>query len=49
VANTLDSPFIVVFVHERTDELDAGIIVGKDADDIGSLPDPAVEAFDRVC
>ncbi|RAL97338.1 hypothetical protein DOU54_12895 [Agrobacterium sp. MS2] len=38
-----------LFEQERTDEPDDCIVVWKDAHDIGSLLDLAVEALDRVC
>ena len=49
VSAALNRPFIVLFEQQRADETGYGLLVGKDADDIGASLDLAVEAFDRVC
>ena len=48
VAGALDGPFIVLFEQQRADEADDGVVVGEDADDVGSPLDLAVQAFDGV-
>ncbi len=48
VAGPLDGPFIVVFEQQRADETNDGIVVGKDADDLGAPLDLAVETFDWI-
>jgi hypothetical protein len=35
--------------QERADEADNGVIVGEDADDLGTLLDLTVEPLDRIC
>jgi hypothetical protein len=48
VAGSLDSPFIVLFEQQRTDQAHDGFIVGKDADDLCPPLDLAVQSLDRV-
>jgi hypothetical protein len=35
-AGALDGPFVVLFGQVRADEADDGLVVGKDADDVGA-------------
>jgi hypothetical protein len=48
VAGSLNGPFVVLLEQECADEPDDGIVVGKDADDIGAALDLAVETFDGI-
>ena len=49
VAGTLDNPFVVLLEQDRSDEADDGVLIGEDADDLGSPLDLAVKALDQVC
>ena len=48
VSGALDGPFIVLFEQDGADETRDRVFIGKDADDLGSAFDLAVEAFERV-
>ena len=48
VSRSLDCPFVVLFDQDGADQAGDGILVGKDADDVGSPLDPAMKAFERV-
>jgi hypothetical protein len=37
-----------LFEQDRADEADDGVLVGKNADDIGAPLDLAIDAFERV-
>jgi len=45
----LHGPFIVLLEQDGTDQTGDGLVVGEDADDVGSPLDLAIEALDRVC
>jgi hypothetical protein len=47
VAGALDGPFIVLFEQQRANETDDGVVVGEDADDVGSPLDLAVRVRRR--
>src|SRR3954470_21965794 len=44
----LDGPFVVLFEQQRADKPSNGILVRKDADDIGAPLDLAIEALERI-
>jgi len=48
VASALDSPFVVLFEQDGTDEACDGVLVGEDTDDFGAALDLAVEALERI-
>jgi hypothetical protein len=48
VASALNRPLIVLFEQERADEARDRIFVGKNADDIGTALDLAIEPFERI-
>ena len=48
VAGALHGPFVVLLHQDRADEADYGVVVGKDADDIGPPLDLAVEPLDGI-
>lgn len=41
-------PFVVGLRYQSTDERHDGIVIWKDADDIGSPPDLLIDLFERV-
>ena len=49
VACPLDRPFVVLLGEDGADQSGDGGLVGKDADDVGSALDLAVEALQRIC
>ena len=48
VAGALDGPFVVLLEEDGTDEPDDGLIIGEDADDLGTALDLAVQALNRL-
>ena len=44
-----DGPLVAGLEHERADEADDGVVVGKDPDDVGAALDLAVDALKGVC
>ena len=48
VPGSLDGPFVVLFEEDGADQPNNGLVVGKDAHDLGSALDLAVEAFESV-
>ncbi len=48
VSGALDGPFVILFEQDRAHEPDVGVVVGKDADDVGSTFDFPVEPFEAV-
>ena len=48
VAGALHSPLVVLFEQDGADESDDGVLVGEDADDLGSAFDLAVEPLEGV-
>lgn len=47
-SGTLDGPHVLRFRQLGADQADAGLVVWKDADDIGAALDLTVQALDRV-
>lgn len=48
VAAALNSPFVVLLEEDGADEADNRVLIGEDADDLGSALDLAVEALDGI-
>ncbi|MET3758438.1 hypothetical protein ABID08_005820 [Rhizobium binae] len=48
VSGAPDGAFVILFEEQRADEPDDGILVGEDADNLGSALDLAVQSLDRV-
>ena len=48
VAGSLDGPIVIVFHEDGADEAGDCGLVWKDADDVGSSFDLAIDTFDRV-
>ncbi len=48
VAGSLDGPLVVLLERAGADETDDGVLVGKDADDVGAALDLAVETLERI-
>ena len=48
VSGALHSPFVILFEQQCADESDDGVVVGEDADDLGSSLDLAIETLDRI-
>ena len=48
VSGALGGPLIILFQEQRADESHDSIVVGEDADDIGTALDLAIEALERV-
>lgn len=49
VSGSLDRPLIILLEQQRTDEAHDGIVVWKDADDLGSPLDFSIQSLDRIC
>lgn len=45
----LDGSLVVLLDQQGTDQSDDGVVVRKDANDLGAPLDVVVEAFDRAC
>jgi hypothetical protein len=48
VTGPLDGPLVVLFEQDRADQPGYGVLIGKDADHLGSALDLAVDAFERI-
>ena len=48
VAAALDGPFVVLLEEQSADQAEDGVVVGEDADHLGSALDLAVQPLQRV-